>query len=84
MSDAIGIPSVEIAPKRRSRLADFFIRLVKEKPLGTACGIIVLLLILVAIFADFLAPYPYDEVNILDRLQGPSARYLLGSDQIPG
>ena len=82
MSDAIGIPSAEIVPKRRSRLADFFVRLVREKPLGTASGIIILLLILVAIFADVLAPYPYDEVNILDRLQGASARYLLGTDQI--
>ena len=36
MNDAIGIPSVEIAPKRRSRLADFLIRLVEKKPLGTA------------------------------------------------
>ena len=53
MSDAIGIPSAVIAPKRRSRLADFFIRLWKEKPLGTACGIIILILLFVAIFAMF-------------------------------
>ena len=82
MSDAIGIPSVEIAPKRRSRLAEFFIRLVREKPLGTASGIIILLLILVAIFADFLMPYPYAEIHLADRLQGPSAQYLLGTDQL--
>ena len=82
MSDAIGIPSAEIAPKRRSRLADFFIRLVREKPLGTISGIIILILIFVAIFADVLAPYPYDETTLGDRLQGPSARYLLGTDQI--
>ena len=80
MSDAIGIPSVEIAPKRRSRLADFFIRLAREKPLGTIGGIIVLILIFVAIFADVLAPYPYDEIQLVDRLQGSSARYLLGTD----
>ena len=82
MSDAIGIPSAEIAPKRRSRLADFFTRLVKEKPLGTACGIIVLLLILVAIFADVLAPYRYTEPHLVDRLTGSSARYLLGTDHL--
>ena len=82
MSDAIGIPSAEIAPKRRSRLADFFIRLVREKPLGTASGIIILILIFVAIFADVLAPYPYKEMHLVDRFQGPSARYLLGTDQI--
>ena len=82
MSDAIGIPSAVSEPKRRTRLADFFTRLWKEQPLGTACGIIVLILILVAIFADVLAPYPYDEMHLVDRLTGPSARYLLGTDHI--
>ena len=82
MSDATGIPSAEIAPKRRSRLADFFTRLWKEKPLGTASGIIVLLLILVAIFADVLAPYRYTEPHLVDRLTGSSARYLLGTDHL--
>ena len=82
MSDAIGIPSAEIAPKRRSRLADFFIRLVKEKPLGTVSGITILILIFVAIFADALAPYRYMEMHLADRLQGSSARYLLGTDHI--
>ena len=82
MSDAIGIPSTEIASKRRSRLADFFIRLVREKPLGTISGIIILILIFVAIFAAVLAPYPYKEMHLVDRMQGPSARYLLGTDHI--
>ena len=66
----------------RGRFADFFIRLLKEKPLGIACGIIIVLLILVAIFADVLAPYRYTEMHLRDRLQGASARYLLGTDQI--
>ena len=40
------------------------------------------LLILAAIFADVLAPFPHDEVNIVDRMQAPSDRYLLGTDQL--
>ena len=68
--------------KRRGRLADFFIRLLKEKPLGTVGGIITLILILVAIFADVLAPYPHDEIHVVDRLQGSSAQYMLGTDQL--
>ena len=75
-------PSPIREPKRRSRSADFFIRLLKEKPLGTVCGMIVLLLILVAIFADVLAPYGYMKVHPADMLQGSSARYLLGTDQL--
>ena len=45
MSDAIGIPSAVSEPKRRAGLADFFIRLWREKPLGTVSGIIILILI---------------------------------------
>ena len=80
MSDAAGIPSTEIAPRRRSRLAAFFIRLVKEKPLGAISGIIILISIFVAIFADVLAPYGFLELHLEDRLTGPSAKYLLGTD----
>ena len=69
-------------PRRRSGLADFFVRLWTEKPLGTACGIVVLILILVAIFADVLAPYPYYEVHPVDRVTGTSMKYLLGTDQL--
>ncbi len=82
MSLPTGIPSAVLAPKRRSRLADFFIRLWKEKPLGTASGVIVLILLFVAIFGDFLMPYPFDEQNIIDRLQGSSAQHLLGTDHL--
>ena len=75
-------PSPIREPKRRGRSADFFIRLLREKPLGTACGMIVLLFIVLAIFADVLAPYPYWEAHLADRMQGASARYLLGTDQL--
>ena len=76
MSDPIGILSAVSEPKRRSRLAEFFGRLVREKPLGTISGIIILILIFVAIFADVLAPYPYREIHLADILKAPSAQYL--------
>ena len=82
MSNATGVPSAANAPERGAGLANFFVRLVKDKPLGTACGIVILILIVVAIFADVLAPYPYWEVHPVDRLQGPSAQYLMGTDQL--
>jgi len=69
-------------PKRRSVLADFFIRLVREKPLGIIGGVIVLLLLLTAIFADLLAPYGYNEIVMADRLAAPSAKHLLGADNV--
>ncbi len=53
-------------------MTEFLRRLVKEKPLSIIAGVVILLLILVAIFADVLAPFPHDEVNIVDRMQAPS------------
>ena len=80
MSD--GNPLAESEPKNRTGLVNFFSRLWKEKPLGTFSGIIILILFIVAVFADVLAPYGYSEPHLVDRLAGPSARYLLGTDQL--
>ena len=63
-------------------MTEFFRRLVREKPLGIVSGIVILLLIIVSIFADVLAPYPHYEMHLVDRLTGPSAQYLLGADQL--
>lgn len=69
-------------PKRRSQLGDFFRRLVREKPLGTVGGIIVLLLLFAGIFADFLAPFEMNEIHLESILAPPSSQYLLGTDQL--
>ena len=70
------------AHKPRHWLVDLLVRLVRTKPLGTACGVVVLALILVAVFADVLAPYPYDEIRLMEILEPPSARHLLGTDNV--
>ena len=49
--------------------ADFFGRLWRQKPLGIASAIVILILIMLAIFADVLAPYPFDQLNLAERLQ---------------
>ena len=63
-------------------LRKFFGRLVREQPLGTAGGIVILLLVLISIFADGLARYRFEEIHLRDRLQAPSAQYLLGTDHV--
>ncbi len=68
--------------KRHSSLANFFIRLVKEKPLGTVGLVITLLLLFTGIFADFLAPYGMNEMFGGDLLTAPSARFWLGTDNL--
>ena len=44
--------------------------------------VIIILFILVAIFAPFVAPYPSDIPDTNNVLQGPSAAHWLGTDQI--
>ena len=82
MSQVGDIPLQEAEGKRRHALADFFIRLLKDKPLGAAGGAIVLVLLLSGIFADSLAAYGMNDLHLIDRLAGPSAKYLLGADQL--
>jgi peptide/nickel transport system permease protein len=46
-------------------------------------GMIVLgLLIVAALLGPRLAPYGYNEINITDRLQGPSATHIFGTDDL--
>lgn len=68
--------------KRRNAWADFFIRLIKEKPLGTVGLMIVIVLFFAGIFSEWLAPYGYNEIILADRLDGPSAKHLLGCDNL--
>ncbi len=75
-------PGVEEEPKRHFLLVDLVIRLVKEKPLGTIGGVIVLILFLTGIFADFLAPYGANEMIMADHLNAPSAAHILGADNL--
>ena len=82
MSQVRGIPVQEFERKRRNALADFFFRLVREKRLGVVGGVIVLILLFCGTFAGVLAPHGMNEVNVLDRLAGPSAKHLLGADQV--
>lgn len=69
-------------PKRHLLLVELFLRLVREKPLGTAGGVIVLMLLFVGIFANVLAPFPMNENHLADIMTGPSARYWLGTDNL--
>ena len=67
---------------RRSAVATFFRRIVKEKPLGTVGAAITALLLLVGIFADVLAPYGMNETNMEQPLEAPSDSNWLGTDDL--
>ena len=54
----------------------------RRKPLGALGGIFVVTLILVAISAQWLAPYWYDDQSWGEAMQGPSLRHLFGTDDL--
>ena len=76
--------SVEIRPepKSRSTYIELCIRLFKEKPLGLFCLFIMLALIFMGIFANFIAPYPLGEMDLAARLLPPSSSHLLGTNHL--
>lgn len=45
-------------------------------------SVIIMIIILVALLADYIAPYSYRDGDILERLEGPSRDHLLGTDHM--
>jgi peptide/nickel transport system permease protein len=63
-------------PGRLAALTNF----AQHKPLGAFGAVIILVLMVVAIGAQWLAPYPYDVGVAAERLQGPSLAHPFGTD----
>jgi peptide/nickel transport system permease protein len=55
---------------------------VKEKPLGTVGLVITVILLVVGIFAKFIAPYGMNEVGAGPNLAHPSIHFWLGTDNL--
>lgn len=65
--------------KPRSLLSEAFRQLLHNK-LAVASGIFIILLILIAIFADFIAPSGFSEGRLVDNYAAPGAEFPLGAD----
>jgi ABC-type dipeptide/oligopeptide/nickel transport system permease subunit len=77
--DAV-IPNTTVTlPSAASPAADTWRRL-RRNPIAVASGLFILALILVALFARFLAPYGYDTPDYNLRFAPPSPHHLLGTD----
>ena len=68
--------------KKHSKFGELVIRMIKEKPLGTFGAVITVLLLLTGIFANYLAPYGINDYHVQSALQGPSVKFLLGTDNL--
>ena len=58
------------------------IKRISSDPLGLLGLCLVTLMVVSALGASIFAPYDPIQLNIMDRLQGPSANHLLGTDQL--
>lgn len=55
---------------------------VLRQPLGALGFLIVFLFLVTVVFAQLIAPYNYARQDIPNRLQGPSEKYILGTDHL--
>ncbi len=69
------------APKKRSLWLNMWRRLQRNRRAMVGLGIIVFL-VLLAIFAPMIAPYGYDDQNLDDQFLFPSAKHLMGTDNL--
>jgi peptide/nickel transport system permease protein len=84
-SQAAGTIDLDVADARRKRrpfYLEILIRLVKEKPLGLAGGILVLIMAIAAITAPIVAPFEPNQLGAGTRLEGPSMDNFFGTDNL--
>lgn len=69
----------DAAKKRPGQFALAWKRFCRNKA-AVVSLIIVLIIVLAAIFADFITPYDYDTQNLMEIKQYPSLKHLMGTD----
>lgn len=70
----------ELSRKRKKEKRDKFIKTLFSRRIVLISFIGVMLFIAIAVLAPVLAPHDPNKTNLMDSLKGPSAQYLLGTD----
>jgi len=70
--------SIDLKPQGQG----FWIRLWRDKPLGFAGAIALLLFLVCGVLADGISPYGYNEISPIDRLKPPSSAHWFGTDHL--
>jgi len=80
----LGVDEAAAVPARRRRARVFatLVRFCRRKPLGTAGGAIMLVIVLTAIFADQLQTFEPIATDAAQSLAAPSREHWLGSDHL--
>jgi len=66
--------------KRNGPWKDVWKRLKRSK-MAILGLMIIITLMLIALFADYIAPYPYDRQDLMNTFQSPSSENLFGTDE---
>ena len=85
MADIAFPPTGSAAARFGRRLrgaGDFLWQFGRQKPLGAIGAVICLVFLFAGIFADFLAPYGYNQIMPINRLKPPSWQHLFGTDNL--
>lgn len=75
-------PGKAAVPRRPGALGSFFRKLFREKRLGAAGAVVAIFFLLVGIFADVIAPYGMNEVDMGARMHSPSWEHPFGTDNL--
>ncbi len=75
-------PGTANAAPRAPRPAGFLLRLFRDKPLGAAGGVMMVLFLVIGIIGPWIAPYGFNDISPADRLLPPSAEHWFGTDII--
>lgn len=70
----------ELTRKRKKEKRDKFIKTLFSRKIVLVSFIGVMIFIAIAVLAPVLAPHGPNKTNLMDSLKGPSAQYLLGTD----
>jgi len=60
---------------------DPYMVLIRKKPLATFGGIVMIVMILMTIFAEVIAPYDPVAMSLADKLRPPNPAHIFGTDQ---
>ena len=70
------------SPNRLAAVLTALWQFCRRKPLGALGGFIVLGLLIMAVFAPWIAPYQYDETIPGARMKAPGAQFWMGTDNL--
>jgi peptide/nickel transport system permease protein len=71
-----------VVPGPRYKPRGVLKRLFLDKPLGATGGVILLSMLVIAVFAGWVAPYDFNEIDMTARLEAPSWLHGFGTDNL--